>query len=308
VKWIKTGWGKQCSPNFDPNVSYVMDYKDIITNSKTPITTIAKRVISDITKEYPKPYYLMLSGGIDSQCMLWLWKQAGVPFIPTSFRYIHHEIFYNQHDLEILLNVADINNVEIQYIDFDVIQFLETELYEYAIKYKCTSPQICSHMKMADMIEGGTVIFGGNFAAHSFYTYTILGLERYARLSGRSTIPFFLLHDAELAGAASYIDPASHGLEYHVSKKKHYDAKITSIKELEIPILPQSDKLTGFEKIKDLYDTQHSRVSSKDKILFSKMPSKRVFDILFRYNLMKSIKYKDKITYKNTHFKTPQIF
>jgi hypothetical protein len=48
-------------------------------------------------------------------------------------------------------------------------------------------------------------------------------------------------------------------------------------------------KYNGFEEIKEYYDQFSDRVLAKNKFLYSAKPSKRVFDMLFRYPLQSYI-------------------
>lgn len=289
MKWIRRGWGSNYSPEFDSRLLYRMDFISN-TPSTTPLLEISKRVITEITKTYPGPYYLMLSGGADSQTMLWLWLNSGVPFIPVSTLYTHLGATFNRHDLIGLEACASAYNLTIHYQDLNIIDFLENELPEYVVKYQCTSPQICTHMKMSEMQDGGTKIFSGNFVQHASYDYTILGLERYADSSGNSVIPFFLLHDQELAVRAPAMPHSNEGIDA---------TKLKCLESLSVPILGGVKKQTGFEKIKEFYDLQSSRVPMIDRLKYSKKPSKRTFDLLFRYKMEELVQYQDKIVFKN---------
>ena len=290
MQWIKLGWGKDCSPDSTVNSTFCVNLSKMISSEKS-VLKVSSECIKKITEEYPEPYYLFASGGVDSQSMIWCWMNSGKPFTVVSFRYIHDNVVYNEHDLEQLEQFSLKYNIPVQYKDFDPIEFVETDLYSYASKYQCTSPQICTHMKMSEEITDGTIIFSGNFSAHSNYDYTIFGIKRYADISGRSIIPFFFLHDAELAGVINRINSQEAYSETYDS----YLRKIANLRKAEIPVIPQADKYTGFEKIKEYYDKQKDRVTTHERIKFSNMPSKRIFDILFRYRLTDTIKYKDKI-------------
>ena len=77
-----------------------------------------------------------------------------------------------------------------------------------------------------------------------------------------------------------------------------YEKKIQFYTSLNIPIIPQLKKQTGFEVIKDYYDTRKDLVvPPKMRIKYASMPSKRKFDLLFRYMLMEKIKYVDQVIY-----------
>lgn len=289
MNWIKFGWGAGFSPKFDSQSRFYVDVSNAIY-SKENLLEVSAKVIADIASKYPPPYYLMVSGGIDSQALLWCWINSGVPFIPVSVRYIgapEYKEILNQHDLEELEKFSSQHGINVSYIDFDIVNFLENKLKEYAIKYQCTSPQICTHMKISELVDKGTAIFSGNFLLGFSYTYTILGLKRYADNSERSCIPFFFLHDRKLAGLRNRTDYG-----------EGYEGKVEFYHDLGIPVIPQNGKQTGFETIKDYYDTRTDLViSTTEKLRFMNMPSKRKFDLLFRYRLMKEIHYQDKVIY-----------
>ena len=289
MDWIKFGWGSNFSPEFNKHSRFYVDVSNA-EYSNADLLEVSTSVINEIVAKYPPPYYLMVSGGIDSQALLWCWLNSNVPFVPVSVRYIgapEYKEVLNEHDLEELEKFSLKHKINIKYIDFDIVKFLENELNEYAIKYQCTSPQICSHMKMSELVDGGTTIFSGNFILGFHYTYTILGLKRYADSSERSCIPFFFLHDKKLAGLRNRNDYG-----------EGYDGKVEFYRDLGIPVIPQNDKQTGFEIIKDYYDTRTDLVvTATEKLQFMNMPSKRKFDLLFRYRLMKEIRYQDKVIY-----------
>jgi len=290
MNWIKFGWSRDFNHDFNPSIPFFIDLSNKIKTNKT-LLEISTRVINEIAKKYPAPYHLMLSGGMDSQLMLWCWLNSGIDFVPVSIKYTGAPEFkeiLNEHDLIELDSFAKNNKIDIQYKYFDVINFLENDLETYAIKYQCTSPQICTHMKMSEMILDGTVIFSGNFTTGLSYSYTIWGLKRYAEVSKRNIIPFFFLHDAELANLP--VLPTN--------EDKYSDIKFSSYTNLGAPVIPQPKKQTGFEVIKDYYDTRKDLiVSPRIRLKYASMPSKRKFDLLFRYMLMEKVKYVDQVVY-----------
>ena len=304
------GWGEDYLLERQSNLQFHVSYKNA-KYTDVPPTTVALRVIKEISEKYPPPYHLMCSGGVDSQTMLWFWKNSGVPFTAVSITYYNSidGAVFNNHDQEQLVEFADRFQIPIQYKNFDIINFLENKLVDYAVKYKCTSPQICTHMAMSEDLEG-TVIFSGNFKMTSYYDYTIFGLKRYAEISGRNIIPYFLLYDSELAVSiekyrdlATQKDPYKNSSYNNFDQAKSiiYDNKINLLHYAGIPVIPQTMKLSGFEKIKDFYDIKSKELkmlSFKDRIKYGNFPSKRAFDLLFRYKLTDLIKYNDVVNFE----------
>lgn len=278
--WIKYGWGKTFSKTtLKSNILHV-DYRDY-TPAAEKISGIdaALLTIDLITKTYPAPYTLMCSGGEDSQAMMWAWKLSGVPFNVVSVRYVTDDIFYNEHDHVTLLQFVEKNNIDVQYYDFDVINFLENGHHDIATKFDCGSPQISTYIKMTELVKAGTILFSGNCIISTKQSYQggvinwiLLSMHRYSLFlketnSVRQLIPFFFLHHPKLA----------YGFQPHVVRHKN-EAYAKNGFEI-IPVTKQ----TGFEKVKEYYDQFQNRVNINDRLKYNVMKSRRVMDLLFRY-------------------------
>lgn len=282
--WIKYGWGPSLNSEWETGDCLVIDF----TNNGNPITACppliaAHNTIGHIVDNYPAPYSLMCSGGVDSQAMLWAWHTSDHPFEVVSIKYISNGVWYNEHDLSTLVEFTNKHNIPVTYKEFDIISFLEnSELHNISSINTCFSPHICTYIKMSEQVTSGSKIFSGNWLSsvgHPSLDYAILGLSRYAD-SRNDIVPFFFVHSAELAHA------------FRNMRYKHsYRDKITGYQENGFPVIPQADKMTGFENIKEYYDQFNSTVSKKIKVLYACRASNRVFDLLFRYSLEKQSKF-----------------
>jgi len=264
MKWVQVN---EREFNFYiPNFTYI------------PLFDAAKLTIESIIKNYPPPYNLMVSGGIDSQAMLYFWNKFGRDFVPISVIY---NTDYNLHDILKLEEINQNYNFKIHYKDFDLFSFLENEAVEYAYKYKCSSPCITTHIKMSEDLTG-TVIYSGDFIHNikPLLTNSILGLYR-ASLERKNLIPYFFLHTPELTYA---LQPLQKTLNMENKGKKTHYSKIDTYIKNGIPVVPQVTKTTGFENIKDYYDKHFSHlITPLHRIKYSTKHSKRVFDLLYRY-------------------------
>jgi hypothetical protein len=290
MDWIKTGWGNSLSQEFSESEPFTMDIRSAVPNGSLPTPLVATlKAVDDIVKNYPPPYSLFCSGGVDSQAMIYAWYISGHPFTIVSIKYISNGIWFNDHDLNELMEFTRLYELPVTYYDFDVNNFLETRLMEYATNFRCTSPQICTYMAMSELVTNGTILFSGNFMSDfqsMTINFTIMGLSRYTTKTKRSIIPFFFLHDPALA--MSFINTKVTGIA-------PYESKFTLFQKAGFPVVPQPQKFSGFEKIKDYYDQIPERVSTFDRLRFSREPSKRLFDVQFRYKLKDTIKYIDNI-------------
>lgn len=269
LEWIKISEINQIYefvfPNLEPTKISALD--------------AAHYTIEKIKENHPPPYTLYLSGGVDSQAMLWAWHSSGSKF--DTFSAVYNDIL-NDYDLEELRAFSIKFNININYHNFDLLNFLEQEHETFARKYLSGSPQITTHIKLASLTKEGTVLFSGNFMnrSGSGLTENHAALFRYGRIENRSIIPWFFLETKELAyGFQQY--------RFKNWKEKfatEYDYKCYLYSVGGFPIIPQKQKYTGFEKVKDYIDNNPPR--SPDKTHFfnrtTKQSSKRLFDVLYR--------------------------
>jgi hypothetical protein len=143
-------------------------------------------------------------------------------------------------------------------------------------------------MKMSESIPG-TVILSGNFITQDTpgINYTILGLDRYRQRSNRNIVPFFFLSTDLLAYSFfySYKKFEKYSYESNVYHHGHF-VKKKCYQLLGANLAVPRKKLTGFEKIKEHFDTIHV---PKLKLKYSKMGSARPFDLIYRYSLFEDI-------------------
>ena len=256
----------------------VSEFKETV---KSPIQA-AVEAVNDIVKNYPPPYNLFVSGGIDSQAMLYAWKISNHPFNVYTFCYNET---YNIHDIKTLFLFCERESIPYTIVDFDYFKFLEEEYDGIAKKYKCSSPQISMHIKMASMFTG-TNVFSGNFLAtgSAVLSHAILGIYRYSRTSeGKHTIPYFFLHTPELAYSIHCFKQYNFH-QLNELERVGYLRKARVYNLVGFPVIPQEQKFTGFEKFKEHYDSHtYVKEDPNNRVKYCTKPSARPFDWLFRY-------------------------
>lgn len=277
MDWVKTGFGPDFL-EYHPRLPYYMDY-NAARRSTTPVSDLIKQAIQRIVDQYPAPYTLICSGGIDSQSMILAWLQSGFPFEVVTARYNDG---MNDHDLENLWLLQDREKFPVRVLDLDILSFHENQLRDWAIKYDCTSPHILSHMYICSQITQGTVISSGNIVTKDGTiggnNYLTIGLYRYAMRSGQPVVSHFWMHDQDLMPA---FEPIRQSLG--VIGQDDYQDKCRILQLAGLNVVPQVAKYNGFEKIKEYYDTRP--VGYKDRVFAAKKISNRNYDILFRYIL-----------------------
>lgn len=245
----------------------------------------AIEAVNNIVENYPPPYNLLASGGIDSQAMIYAWKKSNHPFNVYSFRYNET---YNIHDIQTLPLFCEQEHIPYTIIDFDYFKFLEEEYDSIAKKYQCSSPQISMYIKMSSFFEEGTCIYSGNFLDHvgATLSYAVLGLHRFSKTpEGKNTIPYFFLHTPELAYSINQygINHPSTNTSSPV-RRSSYDNKVNKYRAAGFPIIVQEQQLNGFEKFKEYYDSpEYTTRDVMTRMKWREKPSHRNFDWLFRY-------------------------
>ena len=251
--------------------------------------------VNNITKIFDGPYLLLASGGIDSQAMIWAWEQSGVPYQIVHYDYTG----WNYHDTDHLISFLKKNSLmnKLSVKSFDAMSFIESqELVDYAKEFDCSSPQILTYIKLAEQTLG-TAIQAGNYISKSVcgLSYSLMALHRYTRVK-QNYVPFFFQNFPNLAYSFILKDAKNQGPVKNMQTA--YNAKNQTYLETGFPVLRQADKYTGFEKIKTFFDSEI--ISHEDRIRWQHLPSKRPFDIMFRYRLYDHIGfYNDKTTIKH---------
>lgn len=317
MQWIKTHWEESFKKNEGPINEYVLDISNANYNGKNAKDCAIDQV-RNIVQNYPGPYYLMVSGGVDSQALLQSWIEAEQPYIAYCAVFPNDS---NYHDIQTIEEFKKLYPARIKYFNFDIEKFFDTELLDYAIKYECNSPHIMAHAKISEMFTDGTVISSGmplfkkNNSMQQNFNYSTYGLKRYAEISRRSYIPYFLCHSPEIVGAwqhsctnlkvdlsvfqnqAKAIVAESEQKQTKLAEKKYsalhnlgYHFKCDLYRMNNFNIIPQQNKLHGFEIINDRYEDKKHLLKDAVKN-FPGRQHYRVFDILYRFPLEEKIQY-----------------
>lgn len=211
---------------------------------------------------------LCISGGVDSQCMTQCFLEAGIQADVFALKFKDD---LNKQDIDHAIKYCDKVNVNLNIIEFDVLQFLSRHNYDYGIKYQSASPHFNVHYKLFDMLrEQGYdgVVAGGNTFLYSDvmkdffpnYTRNALNFINYSNISGFKCQGNFLGYHPKLAWAISILTPPVYdyvGHKFLLPQKERiywehlrYLQKIKGYRRAGFNIIPQSQKYTGFELVK----------------------------------------------------------
>lgn len=250
-----------------------------------------------------KKVALCFSGGVDSQCMIQSFLEAGLDFDVYTLRFNNN---LNIQDVSSAENYCNKFNIKLNYVDIDILNFLNRHNYEYGVTYKSASPHFNVHYKLFDMMRDrgyDGVVSGGNTpffssASNLFisnYTRNNSNHINYTNISGYKCQGNFLSFYPKLAWAIALLSPsldhykpATNFLQDRIFvESMRYTQKIQGYKRVGFNVLPQSQKYTGFELVKDY--------------LKEKTGNGWSFEQLYRYPLQKLLSENKDTDYRMTY-------
>ena len=223
---------------------------------------------------------LCLSGGVDSQAMIQCWTEAGIEF-DVAVLVFDKEL--NKQDVDHARLYCSQRNITPVEIPLSITRFLATESYDLAVKYKCNSPQFATHYKLFDILRdrGYTgICAGGVYPYYSQregwkmpHTSATINFVEYSQKNNFPAMGSFLSYSPELAwtlGILSipFIDTFenSRSQEWlNIMNARRYQSKVGAMQLHGFDVIPQSQKYTGFELVKE-----HFAVREKDGWAFEK--------------------------------------
>ena len=210
---------------------------------------------------------LCFSGGIDSQATWQCFNEAGIDIDVYSLVFKNG---LNKQDVTHAILFADKNNIKLNFIEIDVINFLSRENAEYGKKYKSLSPHFNTHYKLCDILLSkgytGFVCGGGSplltkdikdYASN--YTQNFLNYINYSQIANTYCQGNFLGYDPYLAWSISLSTPIFQNDTYGIVltqedrdrlEYQRYLEKIEGYRQAGFKIIPQTKKYTGFELVK----------------------------------------------------------
>lgn len=213
---------------------------------------------------------LCLSGGVDSQALIQCWQEAGLEF-DVAILVFDNEL--NRQDVDHARLYCAKNNITPVEIPLNIARFLATESYDLACQYKCNSPHFATHYKLFNVLKergytgvcaGGTYPFRYSNSWKNPMSAATMNFIEYSHLSNYPAMGNFLGYSPELAwtlGMLSFPLKETTGRnnnyynlqEINQVTHERYQLKVDAMSRHGLKIIPQSQKFTGFELVKDYF-------------------------------------------------------
>lgn len=141
-----------------------------------------------------KPIGILMTGGLDSECVLRAFRQANIPHTCFALRY---EDGLNKFDVDGAEKICKLLGSPLEIIDFDLQGFFDKELWDTAWSWNIHSPHVCMDVKMFSMFPNHHIILcAGDFVLErkSLSTRNIFSVEAEEYMAPERflrTIPIF---------------------------------------------------------------------------------------------------------------------
>jgi len=213
---------------------------------------------------------LCFSGGVDSQAMLQCWSEADLEAHVVIFRFNND---LNIQDADHAIQYCRKFSIPYREIEIDILKFLTRDNVPTTQKYGNISPHFNTHYRFVEILThmGYTgVCFGGfapmrtnneygNNMSKALMYWAICGDKFDVAVQGS-----FLSFSPELTWALTLSTPETFAplgestelRDYETQKlfeKAKYDSKMIGYRRCGFDLMPQSQKYTGFELVKDHY-------------------------------------------------------
>ena len=209
---------------------------------------------------------LCFSGGVDSQAMIQCWREAKLKF---DIAILEFDNGLNTQDTEIAMIYCKEHNITPKIIKLNIVQFLTRDSIVFAEKYKCTSPHFLTHYKLFDILRemgytgiccGGTALAKNHKEWGPVPSAAQANYIEYSKQHQFPVIGNFLGYDPALCWTIALLTP-EHNIDWTSRRSRpvedanlaRYTAKVIGYKNHGLNIIPQENKYTGFELVKEYF-------------------------------------------------------
>lgn len=260
--FLKLGYGNQMI-DYGRDLIFYRNFDPPQLNRKlgTPIeeASIAAKLIGE--RAGNKDINLLISGGIDSQCMIQSFLKGNVDFNAVIAVDVNG---VNKDDLEYARLVAKKYQIKLKEIPFDYLKYIRN--YDYlnsSLSYRFNNPEYGIILSFMDLFEGFPVYAGRPISVSKDKSGTkrVIGLAvdetwsraRFLEREGRDGCPEFLIHTPELISSflkTEFSQSFPTGAQWNYPEK----LKLLESGGFDTSLAPPV-KFTGFERLHDQFDS-----------------------------------------------------
>lgn len=223
-----------------------------------------------IQENLPGPYWLLLSGGTDSEICLRAFLEAKIPIHLATLRLANGG---NDHDLHYIAKIQKQLGVRVHFYDLDPVDFLKSQHFQNICNTsRNISPIYSFHMWLASQVPGTPIIAQGDVhlrkqedASWAYIEHERLcALYRYFLFFDKPAVPGFFQYIPEQTLSYLKYNPYLKKLVNNEIEGKLGHRSSKNIMALQFyPEIELRTKYTGFEKIESLIDIYRQQLRKK---------------------------------------------
>lgn len=259
--------------DYVPGGDFFIKTGDLARMPESPLQE-AVRAAHEIYQQHSN-LWILLSGGVDSEAMARVFMMSKIPFKIIIMRFKNG---LNEHDIRHAIEFCETHYLKYEFFDLDALDyFYSGRFWQDADAYRCTSPQLCTHLELMKQIPGTSLMPWSPIAIRNHghgpqvelpqdYYFTYYRILEKESLSG---IPFFFLYTPELISSFFRLPITRRWISEirNATVEEEYALKCAQYNAAGIPITPRPQKYTGFETLKH----EIARIENKDLTEFDNL-------------------------------------
>lgn len=264
---------------YSPSSSYIVSAGFPERKPLSPLeeSIQAAKMISSV---FPPPFWIPMSGGIDSEAVALAFLHAKISFRVAILKFKDH---LNWFDIKHAIKFCEKHSLPYTIFPFDIVSFYESgKHFEYAHRHRCRSPHFTVHFEMIRMIGTGTPILpwqplsfvrpSKNDFFWSLPDDHQLAYLRFLVNENISAVPYFFLYTPELIYSFLKLPISKDLMKDPTLNIRPYTLKCRHYQDGGFSVQARKNKWTGFERVKLYYQKKYKT-------------QEPIYDQLFRYPL-----------------------
>lgn len=223
-----------------------------------------------IQKNLPGPYWILLSGGTDSEICLRAFLEAGVPVQAATLRLANGN---NEYDIQHVYRLQQELDIKVHFFDLDAENFLKSqEFHQICNVTSNISPIYAFHLWLASQLDGTPVMAQGEVHlkkaddGHWYYVESerLCALYRYFVFYDKPAVPgFFQYTPEQVLSYLKYNPYLKKLINNEIEGKLGTRSSKNFMAQQFYPEVEMRTKYTGFEKIEDQIDVYRKKLRSQ---------------------------------------------
>lgn len=266
-----------------------------VSDFKTECLNTARQIREDTDL----PITICFSGGVDSEITVKSFMECGIPF---KIAILQFKEGLNEHDTFYSKKFCRDHGLDYQLIELDLLRFWNSDMYDYAERTKCVTPQLLSTMWLVDQIDDYAILGSGECYVvkqipkdyvpgvspyepspwHLWEKEKIASWYRHFMISNRDGAPGFFQYNPEIMLSFLLDDTVKNLVDNRIiGKLSTYTSKLGIYQKYFT--LQDRPKYTGFEYVME-EDSYHRRILEEKYGMYNQVYKSEYYELIGKLN------------------------